>query len=274
MTKTSIWMALGVGLVTLGAGVVGWSVTHQPPQAEQIVHGVTLPAPSYDQPTQTPSSQTPVTKTPVTKTPVTKTPVTKTPVTKTPVTKTSGTKTSGTQTPTQAPAQKYPSLAAQTAQEPIASLSAIQAALQAGNAQRLGELRWNSTDAQTVIQTWGRKNASAATTVLYAQTFVYALLSDNASVINNAVADPNSQGPGFVSPLQFQGSPTNVSQIDTLQMGSVTQQVPWAREVPYTVTYTTTGGQLAAGHGYVDITLNPHNTSQWVLGTTGMLPGQ
>ena len=251
MTKTSIWMALGVGLVTLGAGVVGWSVTHQPPQAEQIVHGVTLPAPSYDQPTQTPSSQTPVTKTPVTKT--------------------SGTKTSGTQTPTQAPAQKYPSLAAQTAQEPIASLSAIQAALAQANPRRLGTLRWNAADAQAIVQAWGSRTADRT---LYAETFVVALLSDNASVINNAVADPNSQGPGFVSPLQFQGSPTNVSQIDTLQMGSVTQQVPWAREVPYTVTYTTTGGQLAAGHGYVDITLNPHNTSQWVLGTTGMLPGQ
>ena len=138
----------------------------------------------------------------------------------------------------------------------------------------MGELRWNSTDAQTVIQTWGRKNASAATTVLYAQTFVYALLSDNASVINNAVADPNSQGPGFVSPLQFQGSPTNVSQIDQLQMGSAREVAPWAQEVPYTVTYTTTGGQVAAGHGYVALTRNPAHPAQWLLSTTGMLPGQ
>ena len=294
MTKT-FWMALGAGLVTLGAGAVGWSLTHQPPPAEQIVHGVTLPTPSYDTPassaapaaTETAASQTAPTVTPAKSgNPVspstaaagsvhsaaatashstrTAAPKTTQPVT----THTAAGQATATASP---PAQKYPSLAAQTAQEPIASLSAIQAALAQANPRRLGTLRWNAADAQAIVQAWGSRTADRT---LYAETFVVALLSDNASVINNAVADPNSQGPGFVSPLQFQGSPTNVSQIDTLQMGSVTQQVPWAREVPYTVTYTTTGGQLAAGHGYVDITLNPHNTSQWVLGTTGMLPGQ
>ena len=71
MTKT-FGMALGAGLVTIGAGAVGWSLTHQPPPAEQIVHGVTLPTPSYDTPassaapaaTETAASQTAPTVTP------------------------------------------------------------------------------------------------------------------------------------------------------------------------------------------------------------------
>ena len=169
------------------------------------------------------------------------------------------------------PAQKYPSLAAQTAQEPIASLAAIQAALAQANPRRLGTLRWNAADAQAIVQAWGSRTADRT---LYAETFVVALLSDNASVFDNGVVMPGALSPGFVSPLQIQGSPTDVSQIDQLQMGSAREVAPWAQEVPYTVTYTTTGGQVAAGHGYVALTRNPAHPAQWLLSITGMLPGQ
>ncbi len=294
MTKT-FWMALGAGLVTLGAGAVGWSLTHQPPPAEQIVHGVALPTPSYDTPassaapaaTETAASQTAPTVTPaksgnpvspstaaaesVHSAAATASHSTRTAAPKTPQPVTTHTAAGPATATASPPAQKYPSLAAQTAQEPIASLSAIQAALAQANPRRLGTLRWNAADAQAIVHIWGSRTADRT---LYAETFVVALLSDNASVFDNGVVMPGAQSPGFVSPLQIQGSPTDVSQIDQLQMGNANPVAPWAQEVPYTVTYTTTGGQVAVGHGYVALTRNPAHPAQWLLSTTGMLPGQ
>ena len=193
--------------------------------------------------------------------------------TKTSTTKTSAPTKTSTPAKTFPSAQTYPSLAATVAREPVATASQIQAALDAHNPVRLGELNWSASEGTQVLTAWGSTQASAGTTTRYAETFLYALLSNNASVFQNAAICPDSQGFGYVSPLQIQGTPTDVSVVDQVQMGPVSKALPWQAEYPYTVTFTTTAGQIAHGHGYVALQKSPHG-GHWTLGITGMLPGE
>ena len=165
--------------------------------------------------------------------------------------------------PSSPPAQAHPSLSQQVAQKPVASLSQIQAGIQAGNPQQLGELHWNTTDAQAVVQALGSTAAPASTTALYAKTFLYAMLSDNASVFN---AMPESGGASVQ--LSTQGIPYNVSQVDQITLNDV-QHGSSSIEYDYTVTYTTTQGQAVTNT--CSVTFNTFNTKQWVLGVVADL---
>ena len=155
----------------------------------------------------------------------------------------------------------------------MATVSQIQAALDAHNPVRLGELNWSASEGTQVLTAWGSTQASAGTTTRYAETFLYALLSNNASVFQNAAICPDSQtGAEYVSPLQIQGTPTDVSSVDQVQMGQP-ETLSEIAEYPYTVTFTTTAGQIAYGHGYVALQKSSHG-GHWTLGITGMLPGE
>ena len=328
MTKMTLSLLAGTGILVLGAGGVWWTMqTAHPvatttlqvknpwPAAQKAASQAASQAPSSPSTTKTSTTKTATptktstpktatsTKTSTTKTSTpTKTSTTKssTPAkTSTPTTvksssptkapgstktqsptvvktstptKTSTTKTS-TPTKTFPAAQTYPSLAATVAREPVATASQIQAALDAHNPVRLGELNWSAREGTQVLTAWGNTQASADTTTRYAETFLYALLSNNASVFQNAAICPDSQGFGYVSPLQIQGTPTDVSVVDQVQMGPVSKALPWQAEYPYTVTFTTTAGQIAHGHGYVALQKSPHG-GHWTLGITGMLPGE
>ena len=328
MTKMTLRLLAGTGILVLGAGGVWWTMqTAHPvatttlqvknpwPAAQKAASQAASQAPSSPSTTKTSTTKTATptktstpktatsTKTSTTKTSTpTKTSTTKssTPAkTSTPTTvksssptkapgstktqsptvvktstptKTSTTKTS-TPTKTFPAAQTYPSLAATVAREPVATASQIQAALDAHNPVRLGELNWSAREGTQVLTAWGNTQASADTTTRYAETFLYALLSNNASVFQNAAICPDSQGFGYVSPLQIQGTPTDVSVVDQVQMGPVSKALPWQAEYPYTVTFTTTAGQIAHGHGYVALQKSPHG-GHWTLGITGMLPGE
>ena len=160
--------------------------------------------------------------------------------------------------PSSPPAQAHPSLSQQVAQKPVASLSQIQAAIQAGNPQQLGELNWNTADAQAVVQALGSTAAPASTTALYAKTFLYAMLSDNYSVFLNA---PGSAG---AIELQTQGIPQNVSQVDQIALNDVQHGIS-SREYDYTVTYTTTQGTIISNTCSVTLGLSLSNTHQWVI---------
>jgi cytoskeletal protein RodZ len=156
-----------------------------------------------------------------------------------------------------APAQQYPGLAQQVAQEPMASLSQVQAAIHAGNPQRLGELHWNAADGQAVLQALGSTTAPASVTAIYAKTFLYAMLSNNYPIFLNA---PGSAG---AIELQTLGIPVNVSQVDQITLNDV-QHGSSSIEYDYTVTYTTTQGAIKTS--ICSVTFNTINTKQWVLG--------
>ena len=323
MTKMTLSLLAGTGILVLGAGGVWWTMQTAHPVATTTLQ-VKNPWPAAQKAASQAASQAvsspSTTKTSTTKTATpTKTSTTKssTPA-KTSTTKTSTTKASTTKSstpaktstpttvksssPTKAPgstktqsptvvktsaptktstpaktfpaAQTYPSLAATVAREPVATASQIQAALDAHNPVRLGELNWSASEGTQVLTAWGSTQASASTTTRYAETFLYALLSNNASVFQNAAICPDSQtGAEYVSPLQIQGTPTDVSAVDQVQMGPMSKALPWQAEYPYTVTFTTTAGQIAHGHGYVALQKSPHG-GHWTLGITGMLPGE
>ena len=160
-------------------------------------------------------------------------------------------------------AAAYPSLATRVQQQPVATTGQIQAAIQADNAPRLGEMHWNSADAQTVIQAMGSTSAPTSTTAAYAKTFLYAMLSDNASVFNAMPGDGGAYGsPGQ---LGTQGIPHNVSQVDQVTLQSVKPGMPWQKEYNYSVTYTTTGGAVVTNACSVSLQFNPSNSHQWLL---------
>lgn len=279
--RTTSWIALGSGVVVLGAGLTGWVLTHppQPKPSQTMIQVTRQPAPSYPsaapvpQPSKSPAkSSVSVTPKPV---PVPSQP-TRVPSPSHPV-KTAQTvpaKSHPVKTPAPVPATADPSLAAATARQPVASLSAIQAALTAGDPEQLGTLHWNTADAQAIVQAWGSPQASAAVQKQYAEIFITALLAQNASVFANPTAVAGAGNAGAVNPLQIQGAPHAVSHIDQLQAGTATGS-PGLGEwtVTYTVSYTTTSGQVTGGHGEVVWTLSPSQPDRWILATLGMLPG-
>ena len=269
----------GTAIALAGGGFVAWLVSLGPVQAAPPIHGArhALSASSHSAPTSSGTSQP--TASPTSHVPSLKTSVSPTKTSS--VTKRStasparstASPTHTTQSPTHsatssvpaspAPAQADPSLAATVAQGPVATGSQIQAAIKAGNPQQLGELNWSTTDAQAVVQALGSTVAPASTTALYAKTFLYAMLSDNASVFN---AMPESGGASVQ--LSTQGIPYNVSQVDQITLNDV-QHGSSSIEYDYTVTYTTT--QVQAVTNTCSVTFNTFNTKQWVLGVVADL---
>ena len=142
------------------------------------------------------------------------------------------------------PTPQYPSLAQQVAQEPVASLSQIQADL--NNPQALGELKWSGADALAVQKALGSLTASSATNAQYALTFLYASLANNASVFNSPISDTHdsTQYP-WLPNVGF--APNNVSRVGAITTTSVVRPTGSAigsAVYEYRVTYTTTTGQV------------------------------
>ncbi len=262
----------GTAIALAGGGFVAWLVSLGPVQAAQPIHGArhALSTSSHSAPTSSGTSQP--TASPTSHVPSLKTSVSPTKtvsVTKRSTaspTRSTASPTHTTQSPTHsttasvpaspAPAQADPSLAATVAQGPVATESQIQAAIKAGNPQQLGELNWNTADAQSVVRALGSTSDPASTTALYAKTFLYAMLSDNYSVFLNA---PGSAG---AIELQTQGIPQNVSQVDQITLNDV-QHGSSSIEYDYTVTYTTTQGQAVSNT--CSVTLDTFNAKQWVI---------
>ena len=274
----------GTAIVLAGGGFVAWLVSLGPVQAAPPIHGArhalsasSHPAPTSSgtsQPTTSPTSHAPSLKTSVS---LTKTSSVTKRSTASPARSTaSPTHTTQSPPPTHsttssvpaspAPAQADPSLAATVAQEPVATGSQIQAAIKAGNPQQLGELNWNTADAQAVVQALGSTAAPASTTALYAKTFLYAMLSDNASVFNALPESGGAYGPD--GQLSTQGIPFHVSQVDQITLNDV-QHGSSSIEYDYSVTYTTTQGTIKTS--ICSITFNTFNTKQWVLGVVADL---
>ena len=276
----------GTAIALAGGGFVAWLVSLGPVQAAPPIHGArhALSASSHSAPTSSGTSQP--TASPTSHVPSLKTSVSQTKTVS--VTKRStasparstASPTHTTQSPTHsatssvpaspAPAQADPSLAATVAQGPVATGSQIQAAIKAGNPQQLGELNWSTTDAQAVVQALGSTAAPASTTALYAKTFLYAMLSDNASVFNAIPQDGGAYGPD--GQLSTQGIPFHVSQVDQITQQSVQSLgEPWSTEYNYSVTYTSTQGTVVTNACSVTLNHNLSNSHQWLLGVVADL---
>ncbi len=145
---------------------------------------------------------------------------------------------------TPAPAQTYPSLAKSVADKPTASLATIEANI--NNPQVLGELNWSSADAVAVQKALGSKTASSNATGRYALTFLYASLANNTSVFNSLISDQqgNTQFLPWLPNIRF--APDNVSQIDAVATTAIQNTLTALGQITYeySVTYTTTGGQV------------------------------
>ena len=281
MQKTTIAL-IAAAVVVVGGGAALWARPHHHPVAA-LIHvkptstKTTSVTPSSPQAPPSTSAPSPRTSSPTTRVSHSAAPVVHHTTSPTPVshstaptpshstqppastsTSTSTTPTSTapkSTTSTQPTAQQYPSLATSVASKPVATTSQIQAALSAP--ATLGELNWNTADANTVVQALGSKTAPQSTTNTYAETYLYAMLGLNASAFNSSPYDAGAA-------MQLQGAPSNVSRVDQITLTKV--QPGFASvEYYYTVVFTTTSGTTETNQCAVNFTPNPSDTSQWIL---------
>lgn len=147
-----------------------------------------------------------------------------------------------------------PTLAAQVAQQSVASITTIKSNLD--NPSVLGTLKWSTADAQTVGQALGSISAPASTTENYAETFVYAFAALNRSIFRWPFTAPGL--------FTVQGTPANIASVQHVSLTGV-KKLPQELNYFFAVRLTTTAGVVRTDQFGVILEPNRSGT-QWMCG--------